>query len=87
MMHYFLQSEPFHILFRILQDNDGATAVPVFANICTPPVFDDGAALLLSLLLETAVLLQIYCALTQPIDANRYQIHNEWQIIPVVLWA
>ena len=41
-MHYSLQSEPFHILFRILQDNDGATAVPVFSNICTPPVFDDG---------------------------------------------
>ena len=41
-MHYSLQSEPFHILFRIFQDNDGVTAVPVFANIYTPPVFDDG---------------------------------------------
>ena len=42
MMHYSLQSEPFHILFRILQDNDGATAVPVCTHICTPPVFEAG---------------------------------------------
>ena len=27
--------------FIIVQD-DGLTAVPVFAYICTPPVFDDG---------------------------------------------
>ena len=27
--------------FIIIQD-DGLTAVPVFAYICTPPVFDDG---------------------------------------------
>ena len=42
-MHYSLQSEPFHILFRILQDNDGATAVPVCTHICTATVFDGGS--------------------------------------------
>ena len=41
MMHYSLKSKPFHILFRILQDNDGATAALVVASIYTPPVFDD----------------------------------------------
>ena len=41
-MHYSLQSEPLHILLHILQDNDGATAVPVFAHMCTAPVFADG---------------------------------------------
>ena len=41
MIHYSLQSEPFHILFRILQDNDGATAVPVCTHIYTPSMFDD----------------------------------------------
>ena len=29
------------ILLRTVQD-DGVTAVPVFAPICTAPVFDDG---------------------------------------------
>ena len=42
MMHYSPQSEPLHILLHILQDNDGFAAVPVFAHICTAPVFDDG---------------------------------------------
>ena len=37
-MHYSLQSEPFHILFRI----DGDTTAPMLAHIYTPPVFDDG---------------------------------------------
>ena len=42
MMHYSPQSEPLHILIRILQDNDGFAAVLVLAHICTAPVFDDG---------------------------------------------
>ena len=42
MTDYSLQSVSFHILLHILQDNDGTTAVPVFAHMCTAPVFDDG---------------------------------------------
>ena len=45
MTDYSLQSELFHILLRILQDNDGATAVPMFAYICTATMFDDGGSI------------------------------------------
>ena len=41
MMHYSLKSKPFHIIFRILQDNDGATGALVVTSICTAPVFDN----------------------------------------------
>ena len=35
------------------------------------------AVLILCLLVGSAVLLQIYCTFRQPIDANRYHMHNE----------
>ena len=56
--------------------NDGATAVPVFAHNALLLCWMLVAALILCLLLGTITALQMYQAPLQQNDTNRYHIHR-----------